>query len=555
MPPHISDEDYERFSQMAFSHYTINHKSYIDQGNAQRISMEEAFGAALWQLNKALGSPFKSAMKMGLIEDYMDSSSTSSLLCDSLKENITDQAVKFEGDRTTFDSLGDGEEIDSHTDRFSLDGYMLMFNRILEFYKRMNRSDLQEILRQCFYLKAGDTISGIHDPLRAKNRKKDMLAEIIESWGWENDHIIDLNNFKVWAFDLSVKLGGEVNNFIIESYKRISQTGATSKAMINETDLTVLGRKLLTFYSRKEKKVGYLPKTFEESLHQNQITLAMTPSRTDGEALWKVYRGSVSATDLTSEKVGAQLLRQMRNLPDLLTWLVINGVWDRRTQVNLQSRESRLTAANFQNILESLGDFFPPIDVGHLPNNDLIKDSQIRKLYAIVNLGDTSHSQGIHRVDLVYRTSWGGMYTERPSGKVDDMGAMAFCLDRLPYSDAGKGPSLKVYVPTGKIGVAAGRKIFTDFGNVLQGIATFFHASPLPPLTQRIFLFKGEQGVITASWNGKETQTSKFSTSEEFFKNGNTASSSAPRSAWPPRPRSCSPSRPSPRASSSTKFK
>ncbi len=147
------------------------------------------------------------------------------------------------------------------------------------------------------------------------------------------------------------------------------------------------------------------------------------------------------------------------------------------------------------------------------------------------------------------------MYTERPSGKVDDMGAMAFCLDRLPYSDAEKGPSLKVYVPTGKICVAAGRKIFTDFENVLQGIATFFHASPLPPLTQRIFLFKGEQGVITASWNGKETQTSKFSTFEEFFKNGNTASSSATRTAWPPRPRSCSPSRPSPRASSSTKFK
>ena len=91
--------------------------------------------------------------------------------------------------------------------------------------------------------------------------------------------------------------------------------------MIKATDLTVLGRKLFTFYSKKEKKVDYLPKTFEESLHQDQITFTMTPSRSGGEGLWKAYRGSVSAVDLNSEKIEGQLLRQTRNLPDLVVWL------------------------------------------------------------------------------------------------------------------------------------------------------------------------------------------------------------------------------------------
>ncbi|MFC1491958.1 class I adenylate cyclase [Nitrospinota bacterium] len=517
MPPHMSDEEYDRVAQLAFSHHTIAEKDYIDLGNAQRISMEEAFGAVLWQLNKALGSPFKSAMKMGLIEDYIDTRSASTLLCDDLKQTITGLASREERDRTEFDTLGHGELIDEHPNRFDLDGYLLMFNRILDYYKRMDRGDLQEILRQCFYLKAGDTISGIHDPLRAKYRKKDMLAELIEGWGWGNDHILNLNNFKEWPFDRSVKLGGQVNNFIIDSYKRLSQTGATSKAMINETDLTVLGRKLFTFYSRKEKKVDYLPRTFEESLHQAQITFAMTPSRTGGENLWKVYRGSVSQADLQKDKTEEQLLRQTRNLPDLLVWLVMNGVWDRRTQVNLQSRESRLTAAILQDILESLGGFFPPIDVGHLPNEHLIKNAEVRRLYAIVNLGDAGEMQGIRRIDLIYRTSWGEIYTERPTGKINTLNAVRFCLDRLPYADKGKVPALKVYVPSGKTGVAAGRKIFTDFEEGLQGIANFFHSTPLPPLTQRTFLFKGENGVIAASWNGKETNTAQYGTFEEFF--------------------------------------
>ena len=520
MPPHITDEEYEHYVEVANIHYTVNPKSYIDLGNAQHITIEESFGAALWQLNKALGSPFKSAMKMGLIEDYMDTASDSTLLCDVLKENITNLAIKTKNNdnRTEFDTLGEGEQIDDHPERFSLDGYLLMFNRILEFYKRMDRSDLQEILRQCFYLKAGDTITGIHDPLRSKNRKKDMLGQLIEQWNWDNDHLLDLNEFKEWPFDRSVKLGSEVNNFIIESYRRLSQTGATSNAMINETDLTVLGRKLFTFYSKKERKVDYLPKTFEESLHQNQITFTMTPtSRGSTTGIWKVFRGSISTTDLQSKKIKSQLLRQTRNLPDLLTWLVINGVWDRRSHVNLQAKESRLTTANLQDILESLGSYFPPIDVGHLPNEDLVKDSQIRRLYVIINLGDTSQGEAINRVDLVYRTSWGEMYTESPKERVDDLGALRFCLDCLPYAEKGKVPALKVYVPSGKIGVAAGRKIFTDFENQLQGLATFYHSTPLPPLTQRTFLFKGGKGVITATWNGKETTTEEYTTSEEFL--------------------------------------
>ena len=520
LPPHITDEEYERVSQLAFDHFIINSKSYIDLGNAQHISMEEGFGAALWQLNKALGSPFKSAMKMGLIEDYMDPESANTLLCDVLKENITNLASRKEKERDEFDSLGHGQQIDEHPNRFDLDGYLLMFNRILEYYKRMDRSDLLEILRQCFYLKAGDTITGINDPMRSRNRKKDMLGELIEGWNWDNDYILKLNNFKEWPFDQSVKLGNEVNKFIIESYKRLSQTGATSNAMINATDLTVLGRKLFTFYSKKEKKVEYLPKTFEDSLHQDQITFTMTPSRTGGENLWKVYRGPGSAADLKSDKIEPNLLRQTRNLPDLLIWLVANGVWDQRTQVNLQSRESRLTAANLQDILDSLGEYFPPINVGHLPNDDLIKDSEIRRLCVIINLGETSQGQGIRRVDVIYRTSWGEVYTERPAENVDKMAAMRFCLDRLPPAEEGKKVAVKVYVPTAKTGLATNRKIFTDFENELQGIANFFRGKPLPPLTQRTFLFQGEQGLISASWNGKEAQTSRHTSFENFFQKG-----------------------------------
>ncbi|MEE9240675.1 MAG: class I adenylate cyclase, partial [bacterium] len=295
MPPHISDEEYERLSRMAPERYAYDPAKYIDLGNAQRVSMEEAFGAALWQLNKALRSPFKSAIKMALIENYMDPHSEPTLLCDNLKENLTNLTTQFYKDKFKTDALGPGKFVDDHPNHFELDGYLLMFNRILEYYRRKGREDLQEILRQCFYLKAGDTITGIYDPMRQKNLKKDMLGELIEGWGWNNDHILDLNAFKEWPFERSVELGRQINNFIVDSYKRLSQSGTTSNVKINENDLTVLGRKLFTFYSRKDKKVEYLPKSFEESLHQDQITFSMIPTRRGGEGIWRVHRGSVAA--------------------------------------------------------------------------------------------------------------------------------------------------------------------------------------------------------------------------------------------------------------------
>jgi adenylate cyclase class 1 len=156
-----------------------------------------------------------------------------------------------------------------------------MFNRILEYYRRKGREDLQEILRQCFYLKAGDTITGIYDPMRQKSRKKDMLGELIEGWGWSNDHILDLNAFKEWPFERSVELGRQINNFIVDSYKRLSQSGATSNVRINENDLTVLGRKLFTFYSRKEKKLNTSPKASKKAC--TRIMLRFPCSHPAGE--------------------------------------------------------------------------------------------------------------------------------------------------------------------------------------------------------------------------------------------------------------------------------
>ncbi len=236
------------------------------------------------------------------------------------------------------------------------------------------------------------------------------------------------------------------------------------------------------------------------------------------EGIWRVYRGSVSAKDINASNTDGQLLRQSRNLPELLLWLVMNGIWDRRTQIGFQAKESTLTAAYVQDILEFMLDFFPPIDVAHISNEELIRNSEVRRLFVIINLGERNPTQEIHRLDLVYCTSWGEYFAEQPTGKVNKTNTLRFCLDRLPHAGKEGIPNLKVYTPSRKTGLAGDRKIYVEFEDQIQKIADFFHSAPLPATTSRSYILKSPAGVISLTWNGKEMSAAQFNSFEDFFR-------------------------------------
>ncbi|MDA1000483.1 MAG: class I adenylate cyclase, partial [bacterium] len=516
MPPFISDEEYENLREVGATNYQLfDMKKFIDLGNAQRITMKEAFGAALWQLNKALGSPFKSAMKMALIEDYMDSKSDLGLLCDQLKHTIFELAAQA-ADGEKKDSLGGGTHLDDHPQRHQLDGYLLMFNRILDYYKKQEREDLQNILRKCFYLKVGETIKGINDPQRAKSSKKDMLAELIGGGGGEDADILDLNSYKEWPFDKNLALGNQVNSFILDSYKRLSQSGAMKEVQINPTDLTVLGRKLFTFYSKKENKVVFLPKSFEDSLFQHELTFRYIRNPQKRTGLWQVYRGARSSNELEKESSKDRLLKQTFKLPELLLWLVINGVWTKNTHTSMASKESPITTAEFQDMLQSMISFFPQVDVGHLSNEVLLQEAQNEKIFVILNLEANKMEEHVQSIDILSHTSWGEFFYEQPEGEMNQVRALEACLKHLSAVTANLDETLKIYIPTGKTGVG-NRQIYADFDHSIREAHEFFWGTPLPPQTMRTYVFHGERAIASFTWNGEKLLLGQYHNFDLFF--------------------------------------
>ncbi|MBT3352331.1 MAG: hypothetical protein HOC91_10005 [Nitrospinaceae bacterium] len=508
MPPDIPDEEYERLRTLAIKSYKIERGNYIDMGNSQKVTMEEAFGAALWQLNKALGSPFKSAMKMALIEDYMDRSSDTSLLCDSLKDTLTILQKKSEGIGEDAEDKEE-EEIDERLkdrgkprapaepeivlieedpNRAEIDPYNLMFNRIQDYYQRKNEEEHLDVLRKCFYLKAGTSITGLQDLTRDRYPLKDMLCQVVQGWGWTNDQILELNTYEKWPFEKRVALGRQVNNFIIDSYKRLKASGSEAKVQINETDMTVLGRKLFTFFSKKENKIGYLPKSFEDSLRQDRLTFVFDkPAKKAG--LWKIYPGTVTTIELEEKKYEDQILNRSYSLPEILMWLVLNGIWAKDTNTTLIARESPLSAAEIQDLLFFMTDFFPNMKVDALKNDDLLINSKVEQVLAILNYGVGEDTNKIAKLELIHSTSWGELFYERAPQKISPAEAVQFCLQRLPRFKKGstKPPldRIKVYVPSARSGKTSNVRIFQSFEQVIHKSAQAKYEKIVQQLTAR----------------------------------------------------------------------
>ena len=104
------------------------------------------------------------------------------------------------------------------------------------------------------------------------------LMEIMKDWDLLPQNYDHLLNFSFWNFKDQVQTGGKVHEYLLETYKRLRWIfkKMESKVTITERDVAVLGRKLFTFYEKKEHKIEYIRSLARESMGQDDITIHIT---------------------------------------------------------------------------------------------------------------------------------------------------------------------------------------------------------------------------------------------------------------------------------------
>lgn len=388
LPPNTTEREYRRWIQEFRGHSPLDSVDFVDLGYMGEISRAEFLGNALWQLSKGIKDPFKSLLKMAMMEMYLSDKYNGPLLCDVLKKRV------LEGQRFLRE----------------LDPYLLMVESVLRFYQERKRLGPMELLRKAFYLKAEPGLRRTRMRGRGSDYKIEVFRSLMRAWKWPLELVEDLNQIENWSYSRLLQFAKEINRFFSSTYRRLSE-GMISKEkqVIDDYDLTVLGRKLLALFARKRNKLQLTPFLTTKRLVLDRCVFQYE-RRGKGKFRWVLYDTSWYPTEPKRKK---QRIFSSERIVRSAAWLVNNGLYDyHRTAVEMVPNPSGVTLNDLIGLLKHFQSFFGPIHYLGTNGAGFHMAPAIEKIMLIIDMEELEKLKEPQTIDVVYRNTWGEMFTE-----------------------------------------------------------------------------------------------------------------------------------------------
>lgn len=405
VPQFTQDSEYEALFEKLTEE---EKKDYIDLGNLYRISKEDFMGAALFQIIKSLGNPFKSILKLGVLEKYLTVKEDEPLICQKVKTNV------HRGNITNT----------------ILDSYLMMFREVYEYYDaKLEDKSLLLILRQNLYLKIDPQLSKyttLKDS-RSIPYKVEEMFRYTKEWNWTPEFIRDLDNFDNWDFNKVMKFWDSVQKFMLLSYQKISTQFPTMNLQnkISASDFTLLSRKIKSHFSRETDKI------------ENFVSFKDTPSESilyiepvnQGirEIEWRLYKRNSAET----KSFIATTVKSDSNLVKLLAWSALNGVYDPKfSRLTIQSGYTRINQNLVLEMLNQLASFSSGNAI-KIKNNYILKPAFSLRNFIILNFNQVK-ADSIQQFSHLYQNSWGESYIKEYSS-IDDLARILVSIIKDGY--------------------------------------------------------------------------------------------------------------------------
>lgn len=359
----------------------------IDFGSVANIPPSEFFGAAVWQLYKSIRSPYKSLMKLLLMEVYASEYPNIDLLSMMFKEAVY-QGV---------------ENIDE------LDPYLMMYKKIEEYLMTRNQRERLELFRQCFYVK-------IHEPLshnvKKKNWRRDLFKKVVLDWGWTQEQFELMDAEKEWQIEMISQQRNRLMNALTESYHFLSAFARknTEVSRVSQTELNVLGRKLYAAFERKAGKIDIINRGNEVSMNYSKITIHQVNNQS-GQESWQMYQGHISLAIIKDYKP----IKRSQSVMELIVWAYFNNIVNSHSAISLTCNDA-LTVKELRLLLVSLEKEFPSRQLVEADFNDLNQAARVQHACVYVNVGHIPNSNNYDNVEHISSVrdnilSYGGKHT------------------------------------------------------------------------------------------------------------------------------------------------
>ncbi len=464
VPPE-QEGNYEQYIQLLYEKGFVDRNDVIDFGSPYPVPADEFFGAAVWHLYKGINSPYKSVLKLLLMEVYASEHPRIGLLSGRFKQLV------YSGE----------------TEIAALDPYIILYRRIEDYLLELQDTDRLNTFRECFYFKINEKISRA---TRSANRtwRRSIFESMVSEWGWDKQQcsLLDMNSD--WKIDDVSRQKTKLIKTLTESY-RVLSTFARQHAdvyRISETELNVLGRKLYAAFERKPGKIEIVNRGIAPDTVESELTFMQTGNAKS----WSLYRGRVSPVDAGEYNP----LKRTKSFMELITWCHLNQVVGHHTAMLLYSQDNSIGIRQVREILDSLQSMFPG-GHGYEPEfHDLSTTSTIRHAAVYINVDTTPEASmstserlvtsnrndalsygGLHKnlaqkFDLIISTSWDEVLIYHYDGMSGFMQCLCDLLSWSPDNRAIPDASLSVFSFSSNYGQTISKRIKTLIKDVTHSI-------------------------------------------------------------------------------------
>ncbi|MBU4129934.1 MAG: class I adenylate cyclase [Proteobacteria bacterium] len=359
---------------------------YIDLGDINGIPTGEYFGGSIWQMFKCLKSPFKSVLKMALLEKFIYEYGKEILLCNKYKNQWMNSGA--------------------HLKLAQNDSYYILVENLVSYFESVGNKEAVTLLLTCFYLKLGicddsqaeDTVFGL---------RKILLEKTMRQWNWTKDEIFRVGRFKTWDYAEVAALSTAIKDYMVKTYKTVSKRFSTqnhNQSKISPEDRTVLGRKVFIEFS---KQPGRVEKTFIISRNDGYYQrLHLSYIKNNGKkGGWELFN-----KDIKEQGFKKEVLIQAATIEEIGIWMISNGLYNKNNPIQLVPNPTYVTFDDIRRLYKAMHAFFNPPLEWHISFDQLLTPSQVIGLFVSLNFYVSEPEKKIQDYTLVYLNSWGELF-------------------------------------------------------------------------------------------------------------------------------------------------
>ena len=459
--PPGEEQQYDEYLQYLAQEQIIDADDYLDFGSVADIPASEFFGATVWQLYKSISSPYKSLMKLLLMEVYASEFPQIRVLSMQFKEAIYGGGIEFD----------------------QLDPYVMLYQRIEEYLMQHNQRDRLELFRQCFYIKINEPLG---NQIRKRSWRRQLFKEMALEWGWEREQFLFMDSLKEWHIDEISRQRNRLMNALKESYRFLSSFARknTEASLVRQNDLNVLGRKLYAAFERKAGKIDIINHDNHTNLNISTVTVQQRRNHLSKE-VWQLFQHRRDNEDTQTRPV-----KRAQSVLELTTWAYFNKLIDSHSAFSMDCSDE-LTVKELRSILQALEEEFPNRKLHNADFNDLSLPAKIVHACLFVNVGrvpkivssksighvssqrdnvlsyGAKHQNLTVSFDLLISTTWEELLTFHFEGEEALLDCICEYMRWYPLAETHQPPPVNVFSYSSSYGPAIRRRIEELFRDII----------------------------------------------------------------------------------------